>query len=76
MLQNHIFKWSCSLFFNERTALHLAVENNNIDLIEILLQNEKIDINSKDENVSIFFTNDYFIQVHGKHQLIIQMMKK
>lgn len=47
-----------------------------MDLIEILLQNEKIDINSKDENVSIFFTNDYFFQVHVKHQLIIQMMKK
>ena len=32
-------------FFNEKAALHIAVEKGNIELIKILLSNPNIDIN-------------------------------
>ena len=35
--------------FNKRTALHLAVEKENIEIIKLLLENKKLIINAKDE---------------------------
>ena len=36
----------------QRTSLHLAGKNEDIEIIRLLLNNQKIDINSKDENGS------------------------
>lgn len=51
-----------------RTALHLAVNNNDIEIIQLLLDNQKIDINSKDENGSTPIN-------YTKNKKIIKMLK-
>lgn len=40
--------------------MHIAVENENVEIIQLLLNNKKIDVNSKDENkkTPIEYTND------------------
>lgn len=35
-----------NIYFNE-TALHLAVENDNTEIVDLLLQNANTDVNSK-----------------------------
>lgn len=41
-----IFEWNLNFGFYE-TALHAAIENKNIDIVKILLENPKIDVNVK-----------------------------
>lgn len=40
-----------------KTALHVAVEKKNVEIIELLLNNPKIKINIKDNQV-------YFVEIH------------
>lgn len=40
--------WKFKMKMN-RTALHYAVENGNIDIIKLLLEHKKIDVNAKDK---------------------------
>lgn len=37
------------LYFNKRTVLHEAVENENIDIIKLLLEQKEICVDIKDE---------------------------
>lgn len=41
-----VFSFYFYLFF-KKTALYMAVEKNNIDIIKILLDDPRIDVNSK-----------------------------
>lgn len=42
------FKWNYKLVFNEKTALHEAVEKENLDiLVQLLISRQDIDINAK-----------------------------
>ena len=43
-IQNHIFQWNLKKK-NYKTALYLAVEKENIEIIKLLLNNDKIDVN-------------------------------
>lgn len=36
-------------FFIKKTALHLAVEKNNVEIVQLLLKNKKIKVNIKDD---------------------------
>lgn len=36
-----------SVYFFHKTALHIAVENNNIEILRLLLQHPTIDVNSE-----------------------------
>lgn len=40
--------------FVHRTALHIAIDKENMEIIKLLLENTNIDINLK-ETISIFF---------------------
>lgn len=42
------------LIFVHRTALHIAIDKENMEIIKLLLENTNIDINLK-ETISIFF---------------------
>ena len=48
----------------KKTALHIAVENNNIEIIKLLLENKNIDVNVKDEKgrKPIQLVNDFRIR--------------
>lgn len=39
----------------QRTALHVAVESGNIELVKILLMQKSIDVNAKTEVLNVFF---------------------
>ena len=53
-IQNHIFQSNYNkIYFFYKTALYLAVENESIDIIKLLLSNDKIDVNIL--NILIFF---------------------
>lgn len=41
--------------FIHKTALHLAIEKENIEIIQLLLNNDKIDVNSKAISILILF---------------------
>lgn len=48
ILQFFFFKWNYKLVFNEKTALHEAVEKENLDiLVQLLISRQDIDINAK-----------------------------
>ena len=38
-------------FFNEKTPLAIAIENENIEIVKLLLSNQNIDVNA----ISIFY---------------------
>lgn len=42
------------ILFLNKTALHLAVERNNLDIVRLLLQNPQINVNIKTILSSIF----------------------
>ena len=56
--------------------MHIAVENGNVDIIRLLLQNNKIDINIRDKIYLelffkiLFYFYDFFHQFHEENQLI------
>lgn len=54
----------------QRTPLHLAVENKNVKIIQLLLSDKKIDINTKDENgkIPIEYTENKEIIEMFNHQ--------
>ena len=51
MIQNILFQCNFfklfmkSLFNIQKTALYIAVENENVDIIRLLLMNDKLDVN-------------------------------
>ena len=44
-IQNHIFKYNFNIKIIYKTALYLAVEEGNIEIVKLLLTNDKLDIN-------------------------------
>ena len=44
-IQNHIIEWNFDIILIYKTALYLAVEKENIEIVKLLLMNEKLDIN-------------------------------
>ena len=42
---NHIFQWNFNKLIINLTALFLAVEKENIEIVKLLLTNDKLDIN-------------------------------
>ena len=51
-IQNHIFQWNKNYIFQwdsdiwfHKSALYLAVEKENIEIVKLLLTNDKLDIN-------------------------------
>lgn len=61
------------IFYLNRTALHSAVENEEADVIQLLLEFEGIDINAKDEiafrTYNVWFRNFWFLLfTFGKHR--------
>ena len=51
VIQNHIFEWNFNIIYVCKTALYLAVEKENIEIVKLLLTNDKLDINL----LNIFF---------------------
>ena len=70
------------IFFDEKTPLHLAVENGDIDIVKILMNNKNIDLNAEDEirfyncqsSLESFFNN--FFVAFKENQLIAQKIQK
>ena len=52
-IQNHIIQWNLDKIIICKTELYLAVEKENIEIVKLLLTNDKLDINVL--NVSQFF---------------------
>ena len=44
-IQNHIFEWNFNVICINKTALYLAVEKENIEIVKLLLMNDKFDVN-------------------------------
>lgn len=44
---NQNIKSNLKIVFTYKTALHIAYENNDIEIIRLLLKHEKIDVNCK-----------------------------
>ena len=44
-IQNHIFQWNFNIIIICKTALYLAVEKENIEIVKLLLMNDKLDMN-------------------------------
>ena len=57
-----------SKMINEQSALHLAIKNNNFDIVEALIGSQKIDINS----VSTNNFNGYFIEEERAEKEVIK----
>lgn len=57
-----------------KTALHLAVELNNIEIIKILLAQDSIDCDVKDDKITNSSLMIFFSYIYDKSQLI--MLKK
>ena len=53
-IKNHLFQWSYDMKYFCRTALYMAVGKENIEIIKLLLANDKIDIN-QGYIINIFF---------------------
>ena len=45
VIQNQIFERNFNIIYIYRTALYTAVEKENIEIVKLLLTNEKLDIN-------------------------------
>lgn len=44
-IKNQIIQWDSKDYIFYKTALFLAVEKENIDIVKVLLMNDKIDVN-------------------------------
>ena len=44
-IQNHIFECNFDIIAIYKTALYLAVEKENIEIVKLILMNDKLDIN-------------------------------
>ena len=56
------------LLFTHKTALHLAIEKGNIEMIQLLLENEKLDVNLLSIsyfNIELHFNNLNFHTIHS-----------
>lgn len=63
-----------SVYFFHKTALHIAVENNNIEILKLLLQHLTIDVNSERIfNNNFFFKvcNNFYFNYIPKHLFLI-----
>lgn len=58
-----------NIFINEKTALHLAIEKKNIEIVKLLLQNGNINVNI------ITILNNIFQSNFKTNNLIIRMFK-
>ena len=45
VIQNHILQWNFNILLIYKTPLYLAVDKGNIEIIKLLLNNDKLDIN-------------------------------
>lgn len=54
---NYIIKWNLiDQYFNKKTALQIAAEEGNTDIVNLLLSRKEIDINNK----SVFIFNHFY----------------
>ena len=44
-IQNHIFEYSFYILIIFKTALYLAVDEGNVEIVKLLVTNDKLDIN-------------------------------
>ena len=51
-IQNHIYQWNKKIKFY-KTPLYLVVEKGNVEIVKLLLANNKVDVNVK--NILIIF---------------------
>lgn len=65
---NDITKW---YIFN-RTPLHIAIENNNNEIVKLLLENPKLDVNQESIFLSIFECNskNNNFKYHSQNQIV------
>ena len=65
-IQNDIFQYNYHIIDSYKTALYLAVENENIEIIKLLLTNNRLDINV----LNILYL--FFLKFHNIFFNIIQ----
>ena len=53
----------CNIY---KTVLHIAVENNNVELVKFLLSYPKIDMNQKKKSNIKNIRNEYIFMLHKK----------
>ena len=46
-IHNHIIQWNSKIIWFSKTALYLAIEKENIEIVKLLLNNDQLDINLK-----------------------------
>lgn len=69
-------------FFTYKSALHIAVEDKNIKVVQILLSQPNIDIKTTNEILFLFFRKFYFeinglfLKSYEKLLLILPEMRK
>ena len=80
-IQNHIFQWNFNIIMIFKTALYLAVEKENIEIVKLLLTNNKLDINIinilniffiKLKIISLNEIQNHIFQLHSKSYLSIK----
>ena len=70
-IQNHNIRYNIIYFY--KTPLYLAVENENIEIIKLLLSNDKLDTNlGYILNIFIYKMQNYIIQYKSKSYLSIK----
>ena len=71
-IQNHIFQWNFNIIIIYKTALYLAVEKENIEIIKLLLTNDKLDINIINIlNIFFYKISNHIFQWNSKSYLSI-----
>ena len=52
--------WNFNINIINKTALHLAVEKGNTEIVQMLLSNKRVNINSETISISIILTSFQF----------------
>ena len=68
-IQNHIFQQNFDIIIIYKTALYLAVENENIEIVKLLLMNDKLDINVGYIFHIFYIIGNLIFQLHSKSYL-------